>query len=247
MTSRPQLRLVLIATTLVCLFSSNIRPTSNIYSQSQTNSTPETSEGISLYEKGDDVAAIKALQLALKKDKANLRAWHYLGLCFERLGKTKDARKAHESAARLGDDLLESLFFRLGASDQTRSFQEIHEPLSLAAQSAQKYIALSGKLSKSKQDEWNARVESFRDYEEMSDYSSVGDLDDDPLGAAEVGERQALELQAELLHGRARLWARREAWLKLCGTGLRTAPETVEVLQIRGATAYVHPVPQLGP
>src|SRR6266513_4985754 len=123
MFSQPRVRLFLLTTTLVCLFSASIRPTSNIYSQSQTNRTPETSEGISLYEKSDDVAAIKALQGAVKKDKANLRAWHYLGLSFERLGKTKDARKAHESAARLGNDLLEALFLRLGASDQRRSFQ----------------------------------------------------------------------------------------------------------------------------
>ena len=166
---RSHLRLFLIATALVCAFASSIRPSINIHWQGETNSP---SDGISLYEKGDDQAAIKALQLTLKKDKANLRAWHYLGLSFERVGKTADARKAHEKAARLGDDLLEVLFIRIGASDQTRSFQEIHEPLLLAVQSAQKYIALSGKLSKSKQEEWNNRVESLRDFVEVSDTKS---------------------------------------------------------------------------
>lgn len=169
MVSRRHLRLFLLATTLVCVFTPSIRPSVNSHWQVQTNSTSETSEGITLYEKGDDLAAIKALQLAVKKDKANLHAWHYLGLSFERLGKTTDARKAHERAARLGDELLESLFLSLGAREQTRSFQEIHEPLSLAAQSARKYIALSGKLSKSKQEDWNNRVESLRDFVEVSD------------------------------------------------------------------------------
>jgi len=163
------------------LFAANIRSSTKIYPQGQESSASTASEGISLYEKGDDEAAIKALQLALRRDKANLKAWHYLGLCFERLGKTKDARKAHESAARLGDDLLESVFFRWGANDQTRSFQEIHEPLSLAAQSAQKYVALSGKLSKSKQIEWNDRLQSLRDFVEVSD----------PKNSAH-GERQIL-------------------------------------------------------
>ena len=165
---RSHLRLFLMATALIGTCTS-IRPSLNIHSQGQANSASQPSDGISLYEKGDDLAAIKALQLAVKKDKANLKAWHYLGLSFERVGKTKDARKAHESAARLGDALLESLFMRLGAREQTRSFQEIHEPLSLATLSAEKYIALSGKLSRSKQEEWNSRVDSLRDFVEVSD------------------------------------------------------------------------------
>ena len=53
------------------------------------------------------------------------------------------------------------------------------------------------------------------------------------LGPAERQSLRGLS-GAELLHGRARLWARKEAWLKLCGTGLRTAPETVEVLHQPG-------------
>ena len=35
---------------------------------------------------------------------------------------------------------------------------------------------------------------------------------------------------ASLLQARARLWARKEAWLKMTGTGLQTAPHTVDVL-----------------
>jgi len=35
---------------------------------------------------------------------------------------------------------------------------------------------------------------------------------------------------APLLQARARLWARKEAWLKMTGTGLQTAPDTVDVL-----------------
>lgn len=53
------------------------------------------------------------------------------------------------------------------------------------------------------------------------------------LGAAERASLHGVA-GAELLAGRARLWARKEAWLKLCGTGLRTAPDTVEVLDHPG-------------
>jgi len=53
------------------------------------------------------------------------------------------------------------------------------------------------------------------------------------LSPAERGSLRGLA-GAGLLNGRARLWARKEAWLKLCGTGLRTAPDTVEVLDRPG-------------
>ena len=186
-------RLFLVSTALVCACSSSISPAVNVHPQSQANSSSEYSDGVSLYEKGDNLAAIKALQLVVKKNKANLNAWHYLGLAFERLGKTSDARKAHERAARLGDDLLEILFLRIGSSDQTRSFQEIHEPLLLAAQSAQKYIALSAKLSNSKREEWNDRMESLRDFVELSDPKNSG------LGERQVFSTKEVTTKARVL------------------------------------------------
>jgi 4'-phosphopantetheinyl transferase len=49
-------------------------------------------------------------------------------------------------------------------------------------------------------------------------------------------ERLALrDLTADLLPAaRARLWARKEAWLKMTGEGLRTAPSSVDVLERAG-------------
>lgn len=63
----------------------------------------------------------------------------------------------------------------------------------------------------------------------------------DPSGMAFEGfdgvalspaERAALAGLAglPLLNGRARLWARKEAWLKMTGAGLGTAPDTLDVL-----------------
>ncbi|MCX6499891.1 MAG: 4'-phosphopantetheinyl transferase superfamily protein [Arthrobacter sp.] len=54
-------------------------------------------------------------------------------------------------------------------------------------------------------------------------------FDEVALGPAERESLRGLAA-AELVTGRARLWARKEAWLKLRGTGLRVAPDTVDVL-----------------
>lgn len=54
--------------------------------------------------------------------------------------------------------------------------------------------------------------------------------------ALTAAERQGLLGLAgpALLRGRARLWTRKEAWLKTGGEGLRTAPETLDVLDLAG-------------
>ena len=50
--------------------------------------------------------------------------------------------------------------------------------------------------------------------------------------ALTAAERAALAglVGPQLLQERARLWARKEAWLKLTGNGLATAPDTLDVL-----------------
>ncbi|HEY9355093.1 MAG TPA: 4'-phosphopantetheinyl transferase superfamily protein [Arthrobacter sp.] len=63
-------------------------------------------------------------------------------------------------------------------------------------------------------------------------------LDFDGFDAVALGpeERYAVENLAgpELLRERARLWARKEAWLKMTGEGLRRDPRTVDVLAMPG-------------
>ncbi len=54
-------------------------------------------------------------------------------------------------------------------------------------------------------------------------------FDDVVLTAAERLHLAGLD-GTSLLRGRARLWARKEAWLKMLGTGLQTAPDTLDVL-----------------
>ena len=56
-------------------------------------------------------------------------------------------------------------------------------------------------------------------------------FDDVALAPAERQELLGLAGPA-LLRARARLWTRKEAWLKMSGEGLRTAPETLDVLDL---------------
>jgi 4'-phosphopantetheinyl transferase len=58
-------------------------------------------------------------------------------------------------------------------------------------------------------------------------------FDDVALAPAERQELLGLAGPA-LLRGRARLWTRKEAWLKMTGEGLGTAPETLDVLHRAG-------------
>jgi 4'-phosphopantetheinyl transferase len=58
-------------------------------------------------------------------------------------------------------------------------------------------------------------------------------FDDVALAPAERQELLGLAGPA-LLRARARLWTRKEAWLKMSGEGLRTAPETLDVLNLAG-------------
>lgn len=66
----------------------------------------EVRQGIQQYKSGDTPGAIKTLNAAVKKDKNNASAWHYLGLAQYRLGKLKDARKCFQNAAKLQPTLL---------------------------------------------------------------------------------------------------------------------------------------------
>src|SRR2546429_7744610 len=67
----------------------------------QSNPVDDRTRGIELLKNGDDVAAIKSLKAATKRDKNDIEAWHWLGVSLERQGKLGNARKAHEKAGKL--------------------------------------------------------------------------------------------------------------------------------------------------
>jgi TonB family protein len=139
----------------------------------RTAAMDETPRGISLYQQGQNEEAIKVLSDVAKRYD-DLRAWHYLGLALEKKGKTSDARKAHEKAAKLGDKLVDRQMDQVrNSEDFYKSLTPIRSELAEAGRSAQKYIELNPKLSRSKQEEWRARAESLLGFAEMANADSA--------------------------------------------------------------------------
>src|SRR5437588_10258725 len=68
---------------------------------------PERDRGVTLYQQGDAKGAVNALRTAVKRDKNDIGAWHYLGLALEQANDKGSAKKAHEKAAKLGESLLD--------------------------------------------------------------------------------------------------------------------------------------------
>jgi TonB family protein len=144
--------------------------------------TGERERGIQLYQNGDTKGAIDALRIAVKRKSDDLSAWHYLGLALEQKGDRGSARKAHEKAARLGDDLLERQLTQSPSSKELpRSLLVIKSQLIEAVESAEKYVALGSKLSSSKRAEWDIRINSLRGFAELA-----GDYDLEIVSGKEV-------------------------------------------------------------
>jgi tetratricopeptide (TPR) repeat protein len=133
----------------------------------KTAAIDQTAQGIALYQQGKNEEAIKVLKDSAKRYD-DLRAWHYLGLAFEKTGKAKDARKAHEKAAKLGTNLLDS---QLGSAtdfqDTVKKLAVIRAELALGGISAQKYLDLNPDLSDAKRDEWSARADELSSFGEL--------------------------------------------------------------------------------
>jgi TonB family protein len=128
----------------------------------------DVKRGVELYRQNDDKGAIEVLRRAVKIRKDVVAAWHFLGLAYERQGKTKDARKAHEEATKAGEVILEWLFTALATRKDKSELEQVKPLLSMAAESADKYLKLSANPSKSKVEEWNSRSETLRDYAGLS-------------------------------------------------------------------------------
>src|SRR6266550_1163546 len=129
----------------------------------------ETSRAISQYQQGQNEEAIASLRGIVKRNKNDLRAWHYLGLAFEKKGDISGARKAHEKAAKLGENLLNNLLALVQHDDD---FARLLLPLKTqfieAGESAQKYLALSSKPSRSKTEEWTSRSDSLLGFADIA-------------------------------------------------------------------------------
>lgn len=135
----------------------------------QPPTADETARGISLQQQGKTEEAVASLRAAVKRNKSDLRAWHYLGLALEQKGDAKEARKAHEKAANLGDRLLADQFNDVpSGAEFSRRLVPIGANLAEAGESAQKYLQLAPKPSGKKLREWQLRADSLLAFAEIA-------------------------------------------------------------------------------
>lgn len=137
--------------------------------QANSDSTSERERGMKLYEQGNVAEAVVVLQAFVKRNKNDVRAWHYFGLALGQQGNTKDARKAHEKAAKGAAQLLRQHLTEAKLDLLPSVIDSLKAQLLEAADSADKYLALSEKPSADKVAEWRARAEELRGYLELGD------------------------------------------------------------------------------
>jgi TonB family protein len=118
---------------------------------------------IDLYKQGRDQEAIALLRQVVKQDKADISAWHYLGLAYNRQGNPGEAQKAHEKAAKTGESVLLNLFEVAGDEDIQARLAPLKSQLDEAAASADKYLELVSNSSTRKRQEWSARAAFLRE------------------------------------------------------------------------------------
>jgi TonB family protein len=129
----------------------------------------ETARGVGLQREGKAEEAIASLRAAVKRDKKDITAWHYLGLALERKGEMKEARKAHEKAANRGDELLTNLLTDSKDGEEiSRRLRRIGPSLIEAAESAQKCLQLTPKPSGRKLTERQLQTDSLLAFAEMA-------------------------------------------------------------------------------
>jgi tetratricopeptide (TPR) repeat protein len=122
--------------------------------QSTTTAFEERDRGIQLYQQGDAKGAVEFLRKAVEHHKDDISAWHNLGLALEKLGKRDDARKAHQKAGKIAEGLLTSSLDRPGGLPRAQLLE--------AADSSDRYLALSVSPSRKKTREWSDRAELLR-------------------------------------------------------------------------------------
>lgn len=137
-----------------------------------TATVSDGARGLQLYQQGDDAGAIVALRKAVKQDKYNQSAWHYLGRALSRQGKTGDARKAHEKAAKIGEEYLLNRYDSVSGKPTPEQQAQLKMLLEQAAESADEYLRLTAKPSKKKVVEWQERAEFLREFTWMAEHNT---------------------------------------------------------------------------
>jgi TonB family protein len=156
------------------VFLQSVPTTSAAIQQPASATINERDRGIQLYQNSDIKGAVEALRIAVKRDQNDVAAWHYLGLALEQKGDKGGAKKAHERAAKLGESLLDRQLDQTpNVKEVPRALLAVRSELLQAAESAERYVALDPKLSKSKLEEWNRRIGSLRGFAELAGDQSL--------------------------------------------------------------------------
>lgn len=136
----------------------------NVFQQPTTSANPSANN-----QPQPAPEVIASLKSAVKRNKNDLSAWHKLGNALEQASDRKEALKAHEKAAKLGDKLLSEQLDGPGVhSGFSGRLQLIRTALAEAAESARKYLKLSPKLSGKKAQEWQLRADSLLAFSEIA-------------------------------------------------------------------------------
>lgn len=117
-------------------------------------SNSDIDRGIALIEQANFAEAVKILNASVKRNKKEIRAWHWLGTALERQGKGKEAIRAYEKAAKVAEEL------QTLAIDDYRTLSR--SELSAAADSAERYLVLQNSISEKKRKEWRDRADFLR-------------------------------------------------------------------------------------
>lgn len=134
----------------------------------QQSTTEKTSSHSTLQQEPKSDETLDSLRATVKRNKNDLTAWNHLGLVLEQKGDQKEARKAHEKAAKLGDKLLaEQLNEVTSGADFSSRLIPLAPMLAVAGASAEKYIQLA-KLSGEKLQEWKLRADALQAYAEIA-------------------------------------------------------------------------------
>ncbi|HUQ30728.1 MAG TPA: TonB family protein [Pyrinomonadaceae bacterium] len=156
----------------------------------------QVKRGIELYQQGDDKGAIALLQPALKYLRGVVSGWHYLGLAYERQGKTKDARKAHETAARAGERMLGEVFSASSPND-AQAATKFRPLLLMAAESADKYLKLSSNPPHDVVQDWSYRSGVLHEYADLFETDARNKLLGKIYKSSEVTTRARILRRAE--------------------------------------------------
>lgn len=114
----------------------------------------------------------------------------------------------------------------LGHGRPAYSYRGAHVPLALSLSRAAGWTLLAAVVDTAQETRLGADIE---------DPSRTGFDGFDEVALTPAERRTLRNVKAELLPAaRARLWARKEAWLKMTGDGLRTAPSAVDVRKCPG-------------